>query len=219
MKQHSRQRVLNLGLCLVFLFSLVGVPPVQAASASLTPQSLAAPGPAAAPSDAAPTPPPPPAGARLGYNSVTGRLNFVGGDAMAPLARAGELSAMGVRDAADGVLAQYAPQFGVQDPTKDLRLARTAQDEHGTVMRYQQTYQGIPILGGELIVNSDMQGQVLSLNGEVSPDLALSTTTPTITAGQALQAALAGAKSWYSLNAGQIVASQPALWIYDPHIL
>ncbi len=86
-------------------------------------------------------------------------------------------------------------------------------------MRYQQTYQGIPILGGEMIVNSDTQGQVLSLNGEVSPDLALSTTTPAISGEQAVQAALAGAKSWYGLEAAQVVAGQPALWIYDPRIL
>jgi hypothetical protein len=219
MKHYCIQRVLNLSLCLVFLFSLVGVPPVQAGSLPIQPQSLPGPAPVSAVSDAAPTPPPPPAGSRLGYNSVTGRLNFVGGDAAAPLARAGEMSAMGVRSAADGVLAQYAPQFGVQNPAKDLRLARTTQDNHGSAMRYQQTYQGIPILGGELIVNSDTQGHVLSLNGEVSPDLALSTPSPAISAQLALQSALDGAKGWYGLDAAQIVASQPALWIYDPRIL
>jgi Zn-dependent metalloprotease len=215
MKHYRIQRVLNLSLCLIFIFSLAGVPPVQAGTrlppALISPQSQGT-------SDTSPTPPPPP-GARLGYNSVTGRLNFVGGDAADPLASAGELSAMGVRSAADGVLAQYAPDFGVQNPAKDLRLARTAQDEQGSVMRYQQQYQGIPILGGELIVNADSQGQVLSLNGEVSPDLALQTTTPAVSSEAALQKAVAGAKGWYGLDPDQINPSQPALWIYDPRIL
>jgi hypothetical protein len=86
-------------------------------------------------------------------------------------------------------------------------------------MRYQQQYQGIPILGGEMIVNSDTRGQVLSLNGEVSPDLDVST-TPTISSEQAVQKAIAGAKDWYKLEPAQIIiASQPALWIYDPRIL
>lgn len=211
MQSHRVYPAFNLIFSLIFIFSLVGVPPVQAGSLTASLQNPAS-------SDAAPTPPPPP-GTRLSYNSTSGRLNFVGGDASAPLASAGDLSAMGVRSAADGVLAQYAPQFGVVNPAKDLRLARTSQDENGRVLRYQQQYQGIPIVGGELVVNSDTQGQVISLNGEVSPDLDLPTTTSAISASQALNAALAGAKSWYGLDSAQIVASQPALWIYDLRIL
>ena len=38
----------------------------------------------------------------------------------------------------------------------------------GSRVRYQQNYQGIPVMGGELIVNTDENGDLYSMNGEVS---------------------------------------------------
>jgi Zn-dependent metalloprotease len=216
MNRHCRiRKVFNLIFILVFLSSLVGIQPVRAQ----TPPPVGKPTPS-------------PAGLRYGYDSETGKMNFAGGDASTPLLAAGQTlgalsdSAAGEKvlaQAAEKVLAQYAAAFGLNDPAKDLRLERVEQHTQGgpqgATLRYQQQYNGIPVLGGELLLNRDAAGNVLSLNGEVSPNLSLRTTRPAVSSQKALQTTLAGMKSWYGIAASALQSSQPALWIYDPHIL
>lgn len=191
----------NLVFILAILASLAGIRP---ASAQTEP-----------PGDGRPNP----SGLSYGYDSETGRLDFVGGTAQTPLLDAAQTAgALSNLDAGAQVLAQYAPLFGVADPAQNLRLEKTDQHATGATLRYQQQYQGIPVLGGELLLNRDAGGNVLSLNGEVSPDLRLRSTRPAVSAARARATALAGMKSWYGLEAGQVQANQPALWIYDPAI-
>ena len=184
-------------IALVFLFSFV------------PPQAVAA------------TPPPPttPAGARTGYDPSTGNLTFLGVDPGESLL-AEQVGAQAVTTEArgDAAIARYAPQFGLKDPSRELRLEKTQKAKSGTTLRYQQQYNGVPVMGGELLVNSDADGNVLSLNGEVSPNLALPT-QPKVSAEQARQAAVAGMAAWHQLSAEQVSASEPALWVYDPHLL
>ncbi len=40
-------------------------------------------------------------------------------------------------------------------------------------VRFQQQYAGVPVLGGELIVQLDGQRNTLSANGEILPDIQL----------------------------------------------
>ena len=56
-------------------------------------------------------------------------------------------------------------------------------------VRYQQNYEGIPVMGGELIVNTNENGDLYSMNGEVSSE-SLASTQPTIDSEQAKETAL-----------------------------
>ncbi|HXQ36435.1 MAG TPA: hypothetical protein VN843_20650, partial [Anaerolineales bacterium] len=85
-------------------------------------------------------------------------------------------------------------------------------------VRYQQNHQGIPVMGGELIVNTNANGDLYSMNGEVSSDLSLST-EPTIDSEQARQTALQAAAKWYQKTPADFVVSEPELWIYDESLL
>jgi hypothetical protein len=215
MKKYRLYQALNFVFILIFLTSLIGTRPVQAAGLPSPQQSSIK---TTIQADS-PTPPPPANDLQYGYNSNTGDLNFVGGSASNPLmASAGEMSAQSLESAGETVLSRFAPDFGVKDPAKDLRLERTQTSESGTTLRYQQQYNDVPVLGGEMLVNSDAHGNVLSLNGKVSPNLALDNTLPVISGDQAVQAALAGMKTWYNLVPDQISAAQPQLWIYDARI-
>jgi Zn-dependent metalloprotease len=114
---------------------------------------------------------------------------------------------------------RFGPEFGLQDPERDLSEIKNKRDENGRVtVRYQQKYQGIPVLGGELIVNTNDQGDLYSMNGEVSPNLSLSI-QPTIDAARARQTALQSLAKWYQKQPSDFVATEPALWIYDESLL
>ncbi len=86
------------------------------------------------------------------------------------------------------------------------------------VTKYQQTYQDVPVMGGELVVDATDQGGLISMNGEISPDLALDT-KPSITAAQAQQTALQSIARAHQGTATDFKASQPALWIYHSRLL
>ncbi len=73
-------------------------------------------------------------------------------------------------------------------------------------------------MAGELIVNTDGQGSLYSINGEVSSDLSLST-NPKISAEDARQTALKSMSKWYKAAPADFTASEPELWIYDPSLM
>src|SRR4030095_5855115 len=83
---------------------------------------------------------------------------------------------------------------------------------------YQQKYQGVPVMGGELIVNTNENGDLYSMNGEVSQDLSLQT-QPKIDSKGATQTALQALAKWYQKTPADFVASAPELWIYDESLL
>src|SRR5690349_12071258 len=184
MKNNLLLRGISLIVILSTLFSQIGAQPGLAAdfSAGSTPPPPSRPG-------------DPGQGLRYGYDSQTGKLNFVGGDSDAPLVEASGVQAMSVEAMGASALAQYGPQFGLSDPAKELRVSRTDRSAAGSTVRYQQQFNGIPVMGGEMLLNTDARGNVLSLNGEISPGLSLKSVQPTVSAAQALQTALAGAQA------------------------
>ncbi|WP_344446593.1 M4 family metallopeptidase [Kitasatospora nipponensis] len=75
-------------------------------------------------------------------------------------------------------------------------------------LRYDRTYAGLPVLGGDLIVHQDSNGLTKSVDRASSADLAGLGTTPAVAAPKAQAAALA-AESGATLNA----APQLVVWI------
>lgn len=203
MPAHRRlARLLNLALIVILLAGAFGLHP---ANAQVDPPTG--------------KPTPGPEGLTYAYNPDNGRLAFVSGSADAPLIAPDQmLGALADVDAGALALAQYGEAFGIANPTEELRLERVDDHAGGATLRYQQQYDGIPVLGGELLLNRDALGQVLSLNGEVSPGLRLPSTHPAVSAARARNTAIAGMKSWYRLSARQVQAAEPELWIYDPAI-
>jgi Zn-dependent metalloprotease len=132
---------------------------------------------------------------------------------------AGQMTAAALETSATAALAKYGPASVLKTPAQELRLNSQSVTDGNHTLRYQQEFRGIPVMSGEMVVNSDAAGNILSLNGEVSPDLSLPSVSPVITAEQARSAALQGAHDWYSLDPGAIDSSQPQLWIYDERLL
>ncbi len=110
-------------------------------------------------------------------------------------------------------------RFGITDARNDLSVLRETHTEYGTsTVRFQQTYKGIPVLAGEMVVHMDSQKNVLSASGEILPNIDLDV-TPVIDEATAIQTALEMVAKENGVSADDLQASAPALWIYNPALL
>ena len=97
---------------------------------------------------------------------------------------------------ARGFLDQNRALFGLQSVADELRLLRVEPDpELGfSHVRLEQVYQGLPVFGRQLVVHLDPQQQIVAVNGQFQPHVAVATTA-TIGAEQALATALTDLKT------------------------
>ncbi len=120
-------------------------------------------------------------------------------------------------------LARAAALFGLSDAAKELRLEPEPaglERTFGTdkLARFQQLRDGIPVLGGELVVVLDALGALKSVTGELAP--AGRNPTSSISAAQARATALAAVTREHpDAHAPAIRASQPELWHLDPVLI
>jgi hypothetical protein len=159
-------------------------------------------------------------GIKREVNAGSGKVSFIGPESGRVLSASRALGTfVRPQDPAMALAKRFAPEFGLKNPERDLFEIKANRSEDGRVIvRYQQHYQGIPVMGGELIVNTNENGDLYSMNGEVSPDLSLPT-QPEIAPGQARDTALQALAKWYQGVPADFVASEPELWIYDESLL
>jgi bacillolysin len=157
---------------------------------------------------------------RISYHARTSTVSFIGADQDHPIGRPAGLSSNASPEAlARAFLDTYGPLFGVKDQSQELRLKRVKDNERGhSMVRLQQTHHGIPVIAGELNVNLDAAGSILSANGELLPDLQLDV-NPTVVAATAKQRALGLAMKSYKLRSEVLTVTEPELWIYDSDLL
>jgi len=159
-------------------------------------------------------------GVRRDYDEQTGQLSFLGVDrGVALRLPTGRDSIRGAQARAGAFLDVYGREFGLADPSREMKLVASESEagEHPST-RYQQVYQGVPVMAGELVVNANPDGSLQSINGEVSPGLDLST-KPTVTSQQARETAIGAVAKWYGLAAADLTATHPGLWVFDERLL
>jgi len=161
-------------------------------------------------------------GIKRQFNAQTGKVSFIGPESGRALSAAKALGTFASGRPADPAMAlaqRFAPEFGLQNPERELTQIKSDQLGNGRMkVRYQQNYQGIPVMGGELIVNTNENGDLYSICGEVSSDIALQT-QPTIGSQQARQTVLQSMAKWYQKTPTDFLLTEPELWIYDESIL
>ena len=99
-----------------------------------------------------------------------GHTHYVGTAAGQPVRRPASLARGATATAAARAhLTAYGALFGISDQARQLRVERaTALGKGDTAVRFQQLAGGIPVLGGELVVEVDTDGALVSINGETS---------------------------------------------------
>jgi len=157
---------------------------------------------------------------RISYHRETGRVNFLGSDRDHPIPRPASLTAeASPAEAARAFLATYGALFGLTDPADELIVMRQTEADRGrSFVRFQQVYQGIPVLGGELIVQLDGERNVVSVGGEMLPDIRVNV-VPTVSPEAAQERALALVAREYGIAPEALTATPPALWLYNPALL
>jgi Zn-dependent metalloprotease len=162
------------------------------------------------------------AGGRLQIvrHTRTGKVNLIGASQDHPIGRPAKLAATAAPEAvARAFMETYGPLFGLRDQAQELRVGREEKATHGnTVVHFQQVYQNIPVLAGDLNISLDAAGNVLSANGELVPDLQLDV-APIVAAKTAQQLAQQITAQSYGLPVDALSATEPQLWIYSPGLL
>src|SRR5688572_31454235 len=110
-------------------------------------------------------------GLKRQINAQTGKVSFIGpasGRSLSADKALGISPSTGLADPARALANRFAPEFGLQNPERDLTQLKNKHLEDGRVTaRFQQNYQGIPVMGGELIVNTNQNGDLYSMTGEL----------------------------------------------------
>ncbi|CAM5513860.1 peptidase [Streptomyces xanthochromogenes] len=109
-------------------------------------------------------------------------------------------------------LARTAENIGLGANEK-LVVKDVVKDADGTVhTRYERTYEGLPVLGGDLIVHTSKSGTTQGVTRASKATLKLATTTPRITAATAQKQALSLAKDRGSAKSTSDRAPRKVVW-------
>jgi len=162
--------------------------------------------------------------ATIQNHPFTGKVRFIGVNPTDAIRQPALLGPQATPEqAARGFLSTYGPLFGLTDHARELTVKRIRQADRGrSFVRFQQVYSGIPILGGELIVQSDGANNIVSANGEVLPGINLDATPtvpPEVAVEKALALVLKHYGSQYNIDLSSLGTSKPELWIYNPILL
>ena len=117
-------------------------------------------------------------GVRREVNAQTGKISFLLPEIGVVLPAREALNGMSLSerhaDPAAALANRFGVEFGLKDPARELVPVQRRETDNGQIkVHYQQSYQGIPVMGGELIVHTNGEGDLYSINGEVASDLSL----------------------------------------------
>jgi Zn-dependent metalloprotease len=156
--------------------------------------------------------------ARIARHAETGMARFLATDSQQSLWRSNSVAAATAEQASRAFLSIYGRLFGLRAQERELTLTRQAGMAGSDFVRFQQVYQGVPVLAGEIVVQTNRQRAVISANGEIMPDLQLAV-QPRLPADVAAQHGLSAIAKAYRLEASDLQATTPQLWIYNPALL
>ena len=155
--------------------------------------------------------------ARFAVRSSTGNVTFVGASATHPLQQ-GNGGDGDPGQTARRFINRYGAMFGVADPNAELSQAAVVRSTHGDAVRFQQRFRGVPVLAGEVAVQIDAGGAVVSTLGEASPRLAIDV-EPTVDTSAAAATATALTARADSITPSELSVSAPELTVYDPALI
>lgn len=154
------------------------------------------------------------AGILLALLCGTASAEFLGTEPERPIRLAADTPGRAAREAAQ----RFGPSFGLR---ANAKLAVEEVDRHAggrSTVRFQQEIDGLPVIGGELLVNLDESEDLLSVGGELEPSGNVATTA-SVAEGEAARTARAAVAKKYGLAPADLLAGPGELSIYDSRIL
>jgi Zn-dependent metalloprotease len=153
----------------------------------------------------------------------TGKVRYIGVNPSDAIRQPSFLSPHATpEEAARGFLATYGSLLGLRDQAGELKVMRTSKADRGrSFIRFQQVHSDIPIFGGEIIIQTDPFGNIISAHSKIISDLSVNI-SPTISGAEAKDKAidmvLRYYKATHKISLQSLQATKPELWIYSPVI-
>jgi len=156
----------------------------------------------------------------ISYHPATGKVRFIGTDGLQAIPRPGAVASTATpEEAARGFLKAYGSLFGLTNPEQELVLMRSQGIGSGrSATRFRQVYRGVPVLGGELLLQLDEARNLLAAAGKVLPEAQVDI-APTIDREIARWQAIELVARDYGLGSDTLIANDPQLWLYNPQLL
>ena len=109
---------------------------------------------------------------------------------------------------------RFGEAFGLEDPARDLELVKSAEDQLGmTHLSFDQVYEGVPVYGARVVAHFDRNGELVTVNGALVPDLELDI-FPIVHAEHAATIASAVVAKNQGLRTEELEISTPSLYVY-----
>jgi len=120
-------------------------------------------------------------------------------------------------------LKKEAESFGIQSNSVDFDVERVTRGPGGTYVRLQQTYDGIPVFGAQVLVQVSTDGKLSCVFSDIlrntrSFDAGKLGTTPVIDARTAIDTAKAALAAAYGTDALSLT-ERPGLVLFSPSVL
>ncbi|MDQ1600151.1 MAG: hypothetical protein QOD68_1625, partial [Actinomycetota bacterium] len=128
----------------------------------------------------------------------------------------GQQAGLPAEAAARRHLDRVGASFGVR--SDDLRTLSVTRVSGRDVVRFQQTRDGLPVLGGQLVTVLDGQGGLLSVSGETARDAGPAPAYQ-VEASAAARSARRAVAARHGLPASTLVAGRPTRWLLDPSLV
>ncbi len=136
-------------------------------------------------------------------------------EATSPPVPAGATAPASVVVAARAHLHRVGPTFGVA--VRDMRTVGVSRVAGRDVVRFQQTRDGLPVLGGQLVTVLDGHGRLLSVSGETAGPA--SSTAYDVAASTAARTARAATAARHQVPRRGLTADRPTQWLLDLSLL
>ncbi len=159
------------------------------------------------------------------HRDTDGVVDFVGTPADATVDNPARPDTSATRSSGDAAvsaarqdLTRYGAALGITDPAGDLSAAgQTRSGSGGTVVRFDQHVDGLPVIGGQVVVSLDRTGRLSSLQASTSD----ATSADPARVGRSAAAATARRVTArdHHLGAGTLRADGGDLWVFDPAAL
>ncbi len=149
----------------------------------------------------------------------TGFVRFIGTEPGQPIDRPDGVARGASPDAiARAFVEEQGKELGFVDGAESARVTRTVATPYGAAVRLRQTVGGVPVLGGELTLNLDRDGDVLSALGEAEPVAGIDV-SPAVQPEDARESARAAVAKGAGVAPGALEVGEPRLAIYDSRLL
>ncbi|GAA4750859.1 hypothetical protein GCM10023350_40080 [Nocardioides endophyticus] len=147
--------------------------------------------------------------------SGDGTAEFVGVPARADVDNPAVRASMSPAAAAAAHVARYGAAFGTAESGTTLARTDVSETSTGDVVRYQQRVDGVPVLGGQVVVSMGSGNELSSILAETSD--ATSVAGATVTEDEALDAARA---AFVKRNgAGDLTVESDGRWLLDAGLI